>query len=65
MREFVGKTYFVEWPYLREAYIKSVSDKKGVIRQMSDGIQTKAWGPEEADKWHKVCAQRGEEGARG
>ena len=56
MRSYVGKTYFVEWPYLREAYIKSVSDKTGSIMQQSEGIKTKTWSAEEASKWQKEAA---------
>jgi hypothetical protein len=56
MREFVGKTYFVEWPYLREAYIKSVSDGTCAITQLSEGIKTVTFAREEADKWSKEAA---------
>ena len=56
MREFVGKTYFVEWPYLREAYIKSVSDLACSITQLSEGIKTVTFGREESDKWSKEAA---------
>ena len=56
MREFVGKTFFVEWPYLREAYIKSVSDKNGSITAMSEGIKTKPFDKDESSKWQKEAA---------
>jgi len=56
MRANVGKTYFVEWPYLREAYIKSVSDQTGAIVQMSEGIKTVTYTREESEKWLKDAA---------